>query len=110
MDLGLSGKKAIVTGGSRGIGRAVAEALAREGVDVALCARGAEAVEAAEELGGLDVLVANPSGGNLPGEKGWQAKMAPGARSSRPCRKSTRAPWPSAPKVAWGRRKRWQMP
>ncbi|MDR3632353.1 MAG: SDR family oxidoreductase [Isosphaeraceae bacterium] len=39
MDLGLRGKKAIVTGATRGIGRAIAEALVSEGVDVAICAR-----------------------------------------------------------------------
>jgi len=39
MDLQLSGKRAIVTGGSRGIGRAIARELAREGCDVAICAR-----------------------------------------------------------------------
>ena len=39
MDLGLKGKKAIVTGGSRGIGRCIAEHLADEGVDLAICAR-----------------------------------------------------------------------
>lgn len=47
MDLGLSGKRAIVTGGSRGIGRAVARGLALEGVDVALAARSADALSAA---------------------------------------------------------------
>ena len=45
MDLGLKGKKAIVTGGTRGIGRAVATLLAAEGCDVAICARNSEAVE-----------------------------------------------------------------
>ncbi|HEV2335569.1 MAG TPA: SDR family NAD(P)-dependent oxidoreductase [Stellaceae bacterium] len=39
MDLGLKGKKAIVTGGTRGIGRAIATLLAAEGCDVAICAR-----------------------------------------------------------------------
>jgi NAD(P)-dependent dehydrogenase (short-subunit alcohol dehydrogenase family) len=51
MDLELSGKRAIVTGGSRGIGKAVARALAHEGVDVALLARDLPALAtAAAEL------------------------------------------------------------
>jgi NAD(P)-dependent dehydrogenase (short-subunit alcohol dehydrogenase family) len=45
MDLQLEGKRAIVTGGSRGIGRAVAHQLAAEGVDVAIVARGRDALE-----------------------------------------------------------------
>jgi NAD(P)-dependent dehydrogenase (short-subunit alcohol dehydrogenase family) len=45
MDLELDGKTAIVTGGSRGIGKAIARELAREGVDVAIAARGREALE-----------------------------------------------------------------
>lgn len=39
MDLGLAGKKAIITGGTKGIGRAIADLLADEGVDVGICAR-----------------------------------------------------------------------
>jgi 3-oxoacyl-[acyl-carrier protein] reductase len=49
MDLGLAGSVALVTGASRGIGLAIAEALGREGARVALCARGAEALDAAAE-------------------------------------------------------------
>src|SRR3989442_84549 len=51
MDLELTGKVAVVTGASRGIGKAIAGELAKEGVDVALCARTREALEeAAGEL------------------------------------------------------------
>ena len=47
MDLGLDGQTALVTGGSRGIGLAVAEALAREGARVALLGRDPDALTAA---------------------------------------------------------------
>ena len=46
MDLELAGRTAIVTGGTGGIGRAVADVLAGEGCDVAICARSADDVEA----------------------------------------------------------------
>ncbi len=47
MDLGLSGRKAIVTAASKGIGLAIAQTLADEGVDVAICARSESGLEAA---------------------------------------------------------------
>ena len=107
MDLGLRGRKAIVTGASRGIGRAIALSLASEGVDLAICARNpagledarkqleargvrvfAQAVDVADgdalkawiaaaalDLGGLDILVSNPSGGNGTDEKSWKANF-----------------------------------
>ncbi len=104
MDLELTGKRAIITGGSRGIGKAIARALAAEGVDIALIARNSGPLEetaqeiasefgrrviplvgdtgddssvkrfvstAAEQLGGIDILVNNaarPGGqGVVPG-------------------------------------------
>ena len=63
MELGLRGRTAIVCGGSAGIGLASAEALAAEGANVAMLARGREALEReAERLGALAVRgdVANP--------------------------------------------------
>ncbi len=61
MDLGLSGKVAIVTGASKGIGKAVAVELAREGCRMVLCARGRAALEEAvdevrEAAAGGDVI------------------------------------------------------
>lgn len=63
MDLGLKGKVALVAASSRGLGRAVAEELATEGVDLVLCARGeqaltetAEAIRAASSVRVVDMV------------------------------------------------------
>lgn len=95
MDLGIKGKRALVTASSKGLGRGCAEALAAEGVDLVLNARGADALEATaeairsahgvrvqtvaadivseegrarvlEEAGAVDILVTN-AGGPPPG-------------------------------------------
>ena len=79
MDLGLKGKNAIILGGTRGIGRAIADTLAKEGANVAVCARNADQVAAAvAELKALGVNATGASvdvtdGGAL---KAWIAAAA----------------------------------
>lgn len=102
MDLGLSGKGVIVTGGTRGIGLAIAKACLAEGAKVSVCGRTQESLDAAlaelgdgaegaicnvgdaealaayidaaaGSLGGLFGLVNNPSGfGSTDDEDGWK--------------------------------------
>jgi 3-oxoacyl-[acyl-carrier protein] reductase len=109
MKIDITGRRAIVAGGSRGIGRAIALAFAEAGAGVSICARGAEALaetheeiarhgatahaaicdlsdaaaipryieEAAEALGGIDILVNNASGfGTSDDEAGWAASIS----------------------------------
>ena len=49
MDLGLKGKVAVITGGSVGIGLAIAEGLAAEGVNIIIAARGVQRVRGEAE-------------------------------------------------------------
>lgn len=74
MDLGLEGKKAVILGGTRGIGRAIADTLAGEGADVAICARNAEQVsETVSALRAQGVSATGASVDILDGEalKAW---------------------------------------
>lgn len=103
MGFDFTGRRVLVAGGSRGIGRAIALGFARAGAKVSACARGAEGLAAlkaagvahvqptdladagqvaawveaaAAVLGGIDVLVNNASGfGAGDGEEGWRRSI-----------------------------------
>ena len=79
MDLGLKGRRAIVTGGTRGIGHAIATLLAAEGCDVAICARNRAAVD--ETVSALARTGVRATGGavdvaDLPALRTWIAGAA----------------------------------
>jgi 3-oxoacyl-[acyl-carrier protein] reductase len=79
MDLGLRGRKAIVTGATRGIGRAIVETLAAEGCDVGFCARNED--EIAETTAALKARGVNVSGASVnvrdaEAYKAWLEKTA----------------------------------
>src|SRR5215510_12928767 len=75
MDLGIKGRKAIVCAASKGLGKGCATALAREGVDVTICARGADALNAtAKELGAFGVKV-TPVACDVTTEEGRKALL-----------------------------------
>jgi 3-oxoacyl-[acyl-carrier protein] reductase len=79
MDLGLKGLKAIVTGGTRGIGRAIVDTLAAEGADVGFCARKADEVAAttqALQAGGVKVFGGVADVGDAKALAGWVADAA----------------------------------
>jgi 3-oxoacyl-[acyl-carrier protein] reductase len=105
MSFDFTGKRVIVCGGSKGIGRSVAIGFAKAGAAVSICARGAEALAATKAemgakahaascdladkdsvngyiagalgaLGGLDILVNNASGfGMVDTEEGWNSAL-----------------------------------
>lgn len=79
MDLGLKGKKALVTGGSKGIGRRIADLLADEGCDVAVCSRTQSDVDAAVEAIGAKGVRASGRALDVadgPALQGWIADVA----------------------------------
>ena len=78
MDLGLSGKKALVTGATKGIGRAVAETLLAEGASVAICARTQDDVDAAvTEMSSAGTVVgAAVDAGDTDAVAAWVASSA----------------------------------
>ncbi|BAI71953.1 3-oxoacyl-[acyl-carrier-protein] reductase [Azospirillum sp. B510] len=77
MDLGIAGRRAIVCAASKGLGRACAVALAREGVHVTLTARSADALEAtAEEIREATGVTVTTAAGDIATEEGRAAALA----------------------------------
>ena len=78
MDLGLNGKRALVTGATKGIGRAIAETLLGEGASVAICARSADGVEATvRELSASGTIIGQAvDAGDPDSLRGWVASSA----------------------------------
>ena len=79
MDLQLQGARALITGGSKGIGRAIAEALADEGCSIALCARNQEEIDAAVESlssKGVNAFGKSVDVGNGDALKAWVEESA----------------------------------
>ncbi|CAO3406765.1 SDR family oxidoreductase [Azospirillum largimobile] len=77
MDLGIAGRRAIVCAASKGLGRACAFALAREGVHVTLTARSADALEAtAEEIRKATGVTVTTAPGDITTEEGRAAALA----------------------------------
>jgi 3-oxoacyl-[acyl-carrier protein] reductase len=79
MDLGLNGKRALVTGGTKGIGRSIVDLLAAEGCSIGLCAR--NAVEVAETVAALQAKGVTATGAALdvadgPALRAWVADSA----------------------------------
>ena len=107
MDLGLKGKRALVTGGSKGIGRAIAEGFAAEGADVSICARNAD--EVAAVVSSLKAKGVNAFGSALDvadggiGGVGLGERAGSWAASTRWC--ATSARWRSAIRPRPGRRR-----